>query len=230
MKKLPSFVIIGASGFGAEAAWIFWRMREAPQYGANFPPRRINWFDFRLAGFCDDDPAKLDGVFNSLPLLGSLESAAKKFDTNVFYFCAVGDNEARKKITARANALGWMPFSIIDPTAVVAPDATLGEGMFLGAHAVVSCVAHVGNHAIVNHNAVIGHNARVGDFTHICPGAKISGWCHIGEGAFLATNATVIPACRVGAWASVGAGAVVLRDLPERARLIPVPGRVLHLE
>jgi len=230
MKKAPTFIIIGASGFGAEAAWILLRTREVPQGGVDFPIRKINWYDLRLAGFCDDDPAKARGVFNGFSLLGNMESVARKFKDPVFYFCAVGDNEARKKLTLRANALGWTPFSILDPTAVVAPDAVLGESIFLGAHAVVSCGAQVGNHTIINHNAVVGHNARLGDFTHICPGAKISGYCQIGEGAFLSTNAVVIPSCNVGAWAMVGAGAVVLRDVPERARLIPTPGRTLHHE
>jgi acetyltransferase EpsM len=88
----------------------------------------------------------------------------------------------------------------------------------------------VGDHTLVNHNAVVGHDARMDAFSHLCPGVKISGFCQVGEGAFLATNAVVIPSCSVGAWASVGAGTVVLRDLPEKARLVPVPGRVLHGE
>jgi len=203
-------IIIGAGGFGAEAAWILSRMADAP----------------RLAGFCDDDPTKAGGVFNGFPLFGNLEAAAEKINGPARYFCAVGNNGARKKIAARADALGWKPFSIIDPTAVAAPDAMLGKGVFLGTHAVVSCGASVGDHTLVNHNAVVGHNARVGEFAHICPGAKISGFCHVGEGAFIATNAVVIPSCNVGEWALVGAGAVVLRDLPARARLIPTPGRV----
>ena len=206
--KNAQLVIIGASGFGAEAAWVLSRMSDAP----------------RLVGFYDDDPQKSSGEFCGVPLLGSLENAA---GSPVFYHCAVGNNEARKKITARADALGWTPFSIIDPTAVVAPDVALGCGIFLGVHVAISCGARIGSHVITNHNAVIGHNARVDDYVHICPGAKISGFCRVEEGAFLATNATVIPGCAVGAWASVGAGASVLRDLPSGARLIPAVGKVM---
>jgi len=200
-------IIIGASGFGAEAAWVLSRMANAP----------------RLIGFCDDDPAKASGEFCSVPLLGSM----RFFETRPFYFCAIGDNNARQKAAARADALGWTPFSIMDPTAVVAPDATLGRGIFLGVNTVVSCGAKIGDHVIANHNSVIGHNASVGSFAHLCPGVKISGFCNIGERAFLGTNATVIPRCNVGACGSVGAGATVLRSLPDNARLVPMPGRVL---
>ncbi|MCL1887501.1 MAG: acetyltransferase [Kiritimatiellaeota bacterium] len=209
MQNETQLVIIGASGFSTEAAWILSRMDGAP----------------RLAGFCDDDPAKARGVFNNAPLLGALENAAARLNAPVLYFCAVGGNDARKKITARADTLGWTPFSIVDPTAVVASDATLGAGIFLGVNSVVSCGAHIGNHVILNHNAVIGHNARVENFSHVCPGVKISGFCHVAEGAFLATNAVVIPSRCVGAWASVGAGCVVLRDLPDHTRLLPAPGK-----
>ena len=204
----PPLIIIGAGGFGAEAAWVLSRMPGAP----------------RLAGFCDDAPEKSGGAFCGVPLLGAMEAAAAQLGASVLFHCAVGGNDARKKTAARAAALGWTPFSIVDPTAVAAPGATLGHGIFLGVHSVVSCGACVGGHVILNHHCVVGHNAVVGDFAQLCPGAKISGHCHIGEGAFLATNTAVIPGRRVGAWAMVGAGTTLLRDLPGHARLLPANG------
>ncbi len=212
MPHSPKLILIGASGFGAEVAWILSRMPNAPL----------------LIGFCDDALDKNHGSFCGFPLLGSPESAAPNLDLPILFHCAVGDNAARKTITERAAVLGWTPFSIIDPSAVIAPDACLGRGLFVGAHTVVSCGARIASHVIINHNTVIGHNARLDDFVHICPGANLSGACHIAEGAFLASNTTVIPERRVGAWASIGAATTVLRDIPDHARLLPSPDKILH--
>jgi acetyltransferase-like isoleucine patch superfamily enzyme len=49
----------------------------------------------------------------------------------------------------------------------------------------------------------------------------------IGEGAWIASNATVIGPCRVGAHAVVAAGALVVEDVPERAIVAGVPARVV---
>lgn len=212
MAITPSqLVIIGTGGFAAEAAWTLSRM-------AGGTPR--------LCGFCDDRPEKKSGAFEGLPLLGAPEAAAQKTGP-VFFHCAIGDNAARRAVASRVLALGWLPYSITDPTAVIAPGTAAGAGLFIGAHVVVSCRAHIGNHAILNHHTVIGHDTRVGAFTHLCPGTIVSGNCAIGEGAFLASNTTVIPSRTVGAWAIVGAGTTVLRDLPDRARLLRPPDKIL---
>lgn len=49
----------------------------------------------------------------------------------------------------------------------------------------------------------------------------------IGEGAWIATNATIIGPCRVGEHAVVAAGAVVVGDVPAYAVVGGVPARTL---
>jgi acetyltransferase-like isoleucine patch superfamily enzyme len=49
----------------------------------------------------------------------------------------------------------------------------------------------------------------------------------IGEGAWIASNATVLGPCRVGAHAVVAAGAVVTRDVPAGAVVGGVPAKVI---
>lgn len=49
----------------------------------------------------------------------------------------------------------------------------------------------------------------------------------VGEGAWIASNATVIGPCRIGAHAVVAAGALVTEDVPERAIAAGVPARVV---
>ncbi|MBM4162850.1 MAG: hypothetical protein FJ222_00150 [Lentisphaerae bacterium] len=198
MKKV---IIIGASGFGGEVAWVLERM--AAQFG-----------ETATIGFCDDAPGKQCGVWRGLPLLGPL-GAACVGGGEVWFHVAVGDNAARERLTVRAITCGWRPLTVCDPTAVVAADARVGEGCYIGVGAVISCGTQLGAGVIVNHQATVGHDAAVDAFAQICPGARVSGGCHIGPRALVGSNAVVIPGVSVGADAMIGATAAALRDLSD---------------
>lgn len=205
MRKL---VIVGASGFGREVAWIVERInRVAPQ--------------FELAGFCDDAVDMQTGLLGAYPLLGRVEDAAQKGAE--LFFCAIGNNRSRQAVTSRAIAAGLTPVTIIDPSAVVAPDAVVGEGSYVGIGSVVSTGVRLGDGVIVNHHVCVGHEVVVGDFAQLCPGVNVSGGCRIGDGALLGTNSGTIPLRRVGAWATVGAGTVALRDVTDGASVVRAP-------
>jgi sugar O-acyltransferase (sialic acid O-acetyltransferase NeuD family) len=197
---MKQVIIIDASGFGGEVAWVLERMAE-PTGGAS------------IIGFCDDAPGKQCGVWRGLPLLGPVGAACAGGE--VWFHVAVGGNAARERLTARAIACGWRPLTVCDPTAVVAADARVGEGCYIGAGAVISCGSRLGDGVIVNHQATVGHDAVVEAFAQICPGARVSGGCHIGARALLGSNAVVIPGVSIGADATVGATAAALRDVPD---------------
>jgi sugar O-acyltransferase (sialic acid O-acetyltransferase NeuD family) len=207
MKKL---IIIGASGFGKEAAWLMDRMNQAGH-------------KLGLIGFCDDAPDKQTGTFASFPLLGNIEAAAARLP-GARFFCAIGNNRARQAVVARAEAVGLIPFTLVDPTASVAPDATLGEGSYIGIGSIVSVGTLLGNHVIVNHQACIGHDVRLADFVQVCPGARISGNCAIGEGALLGTNASTTPGVTLGSWSTLGAGTSTYTDVPAMTTLTRLRG------
>ena len=203
MKRI---VIVGASGFGREAAWIIERInRVSPT--------------FEILGFCDDDKAKHAGTCGTYPLLGSVEAAAARFG-KVGFFCAVGDNRARQLLTQRARSTGSAPVTLIDPDAAIAPDAVIGVGSFVGIGSVVSAGARLGNGVIVNHHVTVGHDVCIGDFAQMCPGVCLSGGCEIGEGALLGTNAGMIPLKKMGSWSVLGAGTVALRDIPAEVTVV----------
>jgi len=206
MKRI---IIIGASGFGKEVAWVIGRMnRLSPT--------------FDLIGFCDDAADKQGGTFAGHPLLGALANVPDP--AGLGFICAIGNNRARQRVTAQAIGAGLVPVTVIDPTAAVAPDADIGAGTFIGIGSIVSVGARLGNGVIVNHQACVGHDAALGDFVQVCPGVHISGGCAIGEGALLGTNAATLPLMRMGAWSTLGAGTAALRDIPVNATVIRLKG------
>ena len=208
---MQRIVIIGASGFGREVAWIVERINGVKP-------------SFEILGFCDDAEDKRHGLCGVYPLLGSVEAAAVKF-LGTGFFCAVGNNRARQSLTARALAVGLEPVALVDPTAVVAPDVVLGPGSYIGVGSVVSVSSRLGNGVLVNHHVTVGHDVALGDFAQLCPGVRISGGCMLGEGVLMGSNACTIPCVKVGAWATVGAGSVAMRDVADGAILMRVVTR-----
>jgi UDP-N-acetylglucosamine acyltransferase len=61
----------------------------------------------------------------------------------------------------------------IHPTAVVAPDAVLGEGVEIGAYAVIGPGIEIGNNTRIAAHAVIGGPARIGADNQIFPFASV---------------------------------------------------------
>ena len=201
-------IIIGASGFGKEVAWIIGRMNSvAPM--------------FEIEGFCDDAPDKQEGMFAGYPLLGALANVKP---TGLGFICAIGDNRARQRVTAQAVGAGFSPVTVIDPTAAIAPDAVIGAGSFVGIGSIVSVGARLGKGVVVNNQVCVGHDATLGDFAQACPGVHISGGCDIGEGALLGTNAATLPLKKIGAWSTLGIGTTALRDIPDNATIIRLNG------
>ncbi len=108
------------------------------------------------------------------------------------------------------------PTAYVAPNAVVSGDVTIGQGARVLFGAVVTAEAGgrvaLGRNSIVMENALVrgrqAHPATIGDNVLVGPFAHVNG-CEVGDGAFIATGASIFPGARVGARAEVRIGAVV---------------------
>jgi UDP-3-O-[3-hydroxymyristoyl] glucosamine N-acyltransferase len=82
----------------------------------------------------------------------------------------------------------------IHPTAVVSPNATLGNGVRVGANAVISEGCRVGEGTMIGHGTVLGENVEVG------------------RGSLLYANVTVREGCRIGSRVVIHPGTVIGSD------------------
>lgn len=87
----------------------------------------------------------------------------------------------------------------VDASAMVAPDAGLGDGVNIGAGAIVESAADLADGVLVNVGAVIGRGVR------------------IGGGVIVGRGAVVSPSVEVGLGAVINDGAVVTRAVPRNA-------------
>jgi carbonic anhydrase/acetyltransferase-like protein (isoleucine patch superfamily) len=106
---------------------------------------------------------------------------------------------------------------VVDPTAYIAPTATLVGQVRVGPRARVMYgavldaedgVIEVGECSIICENAVLRGAVNLGDHAFVGPQATLLG-CRIGRCAYLATRATVLQEAQVGAGSVVAIGAAV---------------------
>ena len=68
----------------------------------------------------------------------------------------------------------------VHPSAVVSPDATLGQGVEIGPLAVIEAGAVIGDHARIGAHCVVEREARVGEHTRLAPRVVLGHGCRIG--------------------------------------------------
>ena len=89
-------------------------------------------------------------------------------------------------------------------------------------------ICHVGG-IVVNRRCIIGRNCNLSH--EVTLGARsrgdLAGCPEIGDEVYLAPGAKVIGSIRVGNGAAVGANCVVVKDVPDGAVVVGIPGRVI---
>ncbi len=128
---------------------------------------------------------------------------------------SIGNTNIRRKLYDLLKNTGMNIPAFVDPSAVVAETARIGEGCFVGKRAVVNAGAVIGTCAIINTAVVIEHDCMVGDFSHISPGAVLCGAVWVENDVHIGAAAVVRQGIKIQSGCMIGMGSVVLKDLPE---------------
>lgn len=126
---------------------------------------------------------------------------------------AIGDNEARMRVSDWCRTRELPVVKGIHPTAIIAHSATVGIGTIVCAGAILSAGAVVGPDSIVNTAATIDHDCDLARGVHISPGVHVAGHVKIGEGAWIGIGSSVRDRVLIGSWSIIGAGSVVVTDI-----------------
>ena len=209
---------MGAGGFGVEAIWVLEDMNR-------LRPDTEKW---NILGYVDDDTFKKDSMYYDYSTLGSPEKIAEAYKgKDLWYYCAIGNNDVRAAVVERLDKLGWHAGILVHPSAIFARNIAIGEGTYIGPGAIVCPNAVIGKHVLINTRAVIGHDAIIEDFSQLCPGAQINGACRVARGALIGSNASLLPGASVGEWATVGGNSQVIRSVKAGATVYGVPAATL---
>ena len=141
-------------------------------------------------------------------------------------FIAIGDNAIREKVSQKVEAAGFNIVSLIHPTVVVSPTATVGRGVVAMPQVVINARATVADGVILNTSSIIEHDCVVGMFAHVSPGAALAGNVTLKDRVHFGIGSCAIQGVVVGDDSVVGAGSVVVRDVPERVIVYGNPAKV----
>ena len=205
-------MIIGASGFGREVAWLVERINKV----------KPTW---NLLGFVDDNLDIQGCEVNGYPVVGTSFDVAQF--PNSSFVCAVGSARVREAIIQRVTEVNpKIQFAtVIDPTVEMSDYVTIGEGGIICAHSIITTNITIGNHVIVNLDCTIGHDAVLKDYVTVYPSVNISGNTVIGRCSELGTGMQIIQGKSIGDRSIVGAGAIVVKDIPGKCTAVGSPAR-----
>lgn len=203
-------LIVGAGGFGREVLqWArdTWRGRDSV-----------------VAGFLSADPNILDGHDCGVKVLENPENF--ELQPGDAMLLAIGIPETRRRVAEHLATRGVEFLTLIHPTAIVSPTATIGPGTIICPNAIVSDAARIGRCVVVNYHASLAHDSSVGDYAVMSPYAALAGGAQVGEDAFLGIHASVGPRVSIGARSKLAANSCALHDVPANSIVHGVPGRV----
>ncbi|WP_018923064.1 acetyltransferase [Salsuginibacillus kocurii] len=176
--------------------------------------------DWRLEGVLDDN-ASSNEVLGEISLAPELAER----DQSLYFHLAVGDNIVRNEIFEEIGISHERYATLVHPTAVLSPSASIGYGAVLIANTVVNTDTVINNHVIVNTSSSVGHDCKIGNFVHISPQSGVTGGSVIEEGAQLGAGSIMVPNTTIGKFTTVGAGSVVTRDLPANCTAVGSPAK-----
>lgn len=207
-------VVVGASGFGREALDVLEAMITA---GASID----------ILGVLDDGPSRANLTRlaeRDIAYLGTLEKWLAEGDRQARFVLGIGSPSVRRRLVARLEEAGFVPFTAVHPTATFGARTQLLGGVVVCAGATISTNVRLGRYVHVNPNATIGHDAVLHDFVSINPAATISGEVEIGDETLVGAAATILQNLTVGERTIVGAGTVVTKNVPSQVIVMGVPG------
>ncbi|PFM61163.1 acetyltransferase [Bacillus cereus] len=184
---------------------------------------------YEIVGYLDDLYTGINIIDNLY--FGAIEDAQeiiKKFN-DINLVIAIGNNKMRELIFRRLNQPIGIYATLIHKTAIISPQARVGNGTVIMPNVVVNADTIIGNHAIINTGSIIEHDNIIGDFVHISPHATLTGSITIEEGAHIGASATMTPGIKIGKWSIVGAGSVVINDFPSNCTAVGIPAKVINV-
>jgi len=206
-------LIVGAGGFGREV--LLWARDTWPEHAS------------QIAGFlAADDPAS-KSLPNRLPILAS--PLAYEPEPDDLLLLAIGIPRTRRAVAESLLSKGARFLTLVHPTAILAPSATIGIGAIVCPFSIVSDAARVGHFALLNYQSSLGHDASVGDYAVLSPYAALGGNARVEDDVFMGIHATVGPGRRIGARSKVSANSCALADSPPDSIIFGAPGRVAPL-
>ena len=189
--------------------------------------------DVKLIGYTDVKAAPQFETAINLELLGDDEVILNYPADQVELVNGLGSlpgNNLRQKIFQRFTKKGYSFRTLVHPSAIVAKNVVLNDGVQVMAGVVIQTGSVIGANVIINTRASVDHDCHIAEHCHVAPGAVLSGGVKLGDGVHIGTGATLIQGVSIGCQVVVGAGAVVAKSVATHSIVYPARSVVQCLD
>jgi acetyltransferase EpsM len=181
-----------------------------------------------------NDYQKEGVLIAELPVLGKIDKDTIEHflnDPDVLFITALQKVKHAEERLRKVRNLDIPPdryYTLIHPSAYVAPNVKIGYDTFVGFHVCIMANTVIGNHGSFRSSAHIGHDWVIKDGCFVGPNASLLGRGFLGEGVHIGPNVSVKEAINIGDYAIVGMGSVVTKDIPAYQTAVGVPARSIE--
>lgn len=182
--------------------------------------------EFDVLGFLDDNPAIHHQLFGGCTVHGPLSLASRFGDA--FFVNGIGSTRSypdKPKITRALEIEPERFATVVHPSAVLSPLATVGKGTVILANTTVCANARIGHHGMILPNCVISHDCCLDDYAIMASGAVLCGNVTLEKSCYIGAGSVILEGITVGSGSLVGAGSVVTRDVPPDTVVMGNPAR-----
>ena len=125
----------------------------------------------KIAALDDTNPDALDKIEN-------FSNYVDQYDD---FVVAIGNAKIRKELTEKIRPYFNLA-TIVHPTAIISPAASVGAGCIIEPYVVIHRKAHIGDACIINAAAVINHDSIVGSYSQLCCNSVVPANVSVPEG------------------------------------------------
>jgi UDP-N-acetylbacillosamine N-acetyltransferase len=136
-----------------------------------------------------------------------------KINNHIPITFGIGSDSIRAKLFEKAKNNGFQIVSLIHPSSIISPSATIGIGTVVMPNVVVNAKATIADGVILNTSCVIEHECMIEDFVHISPNVALAGNVKVEKFTHIGIGSSVIQGKNIGSYCIIGAGSVVVKNI-----------------
>ena len=182
--------------------------------------------EFIIKGFLDDKNDALNDFEGYPPIIGSVDNY--EINNNDYFICALGEPKYRKYYSDIIKNKGGKLYTYIHPTAIVHPNAKIGEGVIISIFCHISNDSIIGDLSVIQGYCTVGHDVKIGYNCSLQCYSFLGGFAELEDNVMVHTRATILPNIKVGENAQIGAGSICIKKVKANTSVFGIPAKKLE--